>query len=92
MFWFSDNGFQKKGKVGRVFIFCFYFQSNMGRVFIFCFYFQRFKNWDFFLLLYRKKNRRRTVFLKKKKFKFTAKIKFSSVLVTPTTFDKRLND
>ena len=42
--WFSDNGFQKKGKVGRVFIFCFYFQSNMGRVFIFCFYFQRFKN------------------------------------------------
>jgi hypothetical protein len=28
------------GKVGRVFIFCFYFQSNMGRVFIFCFYFQ----------------------------------------------------
>ena len=44
MFWFSDNGFQKKGKVGRVFIFCFYFQSNMGRIFIFCFYFQRFKN------------------------------------------------
>ena len=44
MFWFSDNGFPKKGKVGRVFIFCFYFQSNMGRVFIFCFYFQRFKN------------------------------------------------
>ena len=44
MFWFSDNGFQKKGKVGRVFIFCFYFQSNMGRVFMFCFYFQRFKN------------------------------------------------
>ena len=46
MFWFSDNGFQKKGKVhvGRVFIFCFYFQSNMGRVFIFCFYFQLFKN------------------------------------------------
>ena len=44
MFWFSDNGFQKKGKIGRVFIFCFYFQSNMGRVFIFCFYFQRFKN------------------------------------------------
>jgi hypothetical protein len=42
MFWFSDNGFQKKGKVGRVFIFCFYFQSNMGRIFIFCFYFQRF--------------------------------------------------
>ena len=40
MFWFSDNGFKKKGKVGRVFIFCFYFQSNMGRVFIFCFYFQ----------------------------------------------------
>ena len=24
--------------------FCFYFQSNMGRVFIFCFYFQWFKN------------------------------------------------
>ena len=44
MFWFSDNGFQKKGKVGRVFMFCFYFQSNMGRVFIFCFYFQRVKN------------------------------------------------
>ena len=44
MFWFSDNGFQKKGKVVRVFIFCFYFHSNMGRVFIFCFYFQRFKN------------------------------------------------
>jgi hypothetical protein len=44
MFWFSDNGFQKKGKVGRVFIYFFYFQSNMGRVFIFCFYFQRFKN------------------------------------------------
>jgi hypothetical protein len=44
MFWFSDNGFQKKGKVGRVFIFCFYFQSNMGRCFIFCFYFQQFKN------------------------------------------------
>ena len=44
MFWFSDNGFKKKGKVGRVFIFCFYFQSNMGRVFIYCFYFQRFKN------------------------------------------------
>ena len=35
---------KKKGKVGRVFIFCFYFQSNMGRVFIFCFYFQWFKN------------------------------------------------
>ena len=35
---------KKKGKVGRVYIFCFYFQSNMGRVFIFCFYFQRFKN------------------------------------------------
>ena len=44
MFWFSDNGFKKKGKVGRVFIFCFYFQSNMGSVFIFCFYFQLFKN------------------------------------------------
>ena len=44
MFWFSDNGFKKKGKVGKVFIFFFYFQSNMGRVFIFCFYFQRFKN------------------------------------------------
>ena len=44
MFWFSDNGFKKKGKVGRVFIFCFYFQSNMERVFIFCFNFQRFKN------------------------------------------------
>jgi hypothetical protein len=23
MFWFSDNGFKKKGKVGRVFIFVF---------------------------------------------------------------------
>ena len=44
MFGFSDNGFQKKGKVGRVFIFCFHFQSNMGKVFIFCFYFQRFEN------------------------------------------------
>ena len=44
MLWFSDNGFQKKGKVDRVFIFCFYFQSNMGRVFIFCFYFQQIKN------------------------------------------------
>ena len=44
MFWFSDNGFKKKHKVGRVFIFCFYFQSNMGRIFIFCFYFQWFKN------------------------------------------------
>ena len=43
MFWFSDNGFKKKGKVGR-FFFIFYFQSNMGRVFIFCFYFQRVKN------------------------------------------------
>jgi hypothetical protein len=36
--------FKKKDKVGRVFIFCFYFQSNMGRIFIFCFYFQWFKN------------------------------------------------
>ena len=44
MFWFSDNGFKKKGKVVRVFIFCFYFQSNMERVFIFCFYFQQFKS------------------------------------------------
>jgi hypothetical protein len=45
MFWFSDNGFKKKGKVGsRVFIFCFYFQFNMVRVFIFCFYFQQFKS------------------------------------------------
>ena len=44
MFWFSDNGFKKKGKAGMVFIFYFYFQSNMGRVFIFCFYFQRVKN------------------------------------------------
>ena len=26
MFWFSDNGFHKKGKVGRIFIFWFYFQ------------------------------------------------------------------
>jgi hypothetical protein len=26
MFWFSENGFQKKGKEGRVFIFCSYFQ------------------------------------------------------------------
>ena len=32
----------KKGQ--GVFIFCFYFQSNMGRVFIFCFYFQQVKN------------------------------------------------
>ena len=44
MFWFSDNGFQKKGKVGMVFIYFFYFQSNMGRAFIFCFYYQRVKN------------------------------------------------
>ena len=40
----TDNGFQKKGKVGRNFIFCLYFQSNTGRVFIFCFYFQQFNN------------------------------------------------
>ena len=33
-----------KKRAIRVFIFCFYFQSNMGRVFIFCFYFQWFKN------------------------------------------------
>jgi hypothetical protein len=26
MFWFSDNGFKKKDKVGRVFIFCFHIQ------------------------------------------------------------------
>jgi hypothetical protein len=39
-----------------------------------------------------KKNRRRAVFLKKKKIEFTAKFKFSSVPVTRTSFDKRLND
>jgi hypothetical protein len=39
-----------------------------------------------------KKNRHRAVFLKKKKIKFTAKIKFSSMPVTRTTFDKHLND
>jgi hypothetical protein len=33
----------KKGQLGYLFC-CFYFQSNMGRVFIFCFYFQQFKN------------------------------------------------
>ena len=33
---------KKKGKQG--FYFIFYFQSNIGRVFIFCFYFQRFKS------------------------------------------------
>ena len=46
MFWFSDNGFQKRARqVGFfTFYFCFYFQSNMGRVFIFCFYFQQVKN------------------------------------------------
>ena len=43
MFWFSDNGFKKKGKVGRVFIFCFYFQSNMGRVLYFVFIFSSLK-------------------------------------------------
>ena len=36
--------FKKGAKVVRVFIFCFYFQSNMGRVFIFFFYFQQVKN------------------------------------------------
>jgi hypothetical protein len=45
-----------------------------------------------FLLPYRKKNRSRAVFLKKKKFKFTAKSKFSSVPLTWTSFEKRLND
>ena len=44
MFWFSDNGFKKKGKVGRVFICCFLFPIQHGTIFIFCFYFQRFKN------------------------------------------------
>jgi hypothetical protein len=43
-----------------------------------------------FLLPYR--NRRCAVFLKKKKFKFTAKFKLLSVLVSRTSFDKRLND
>jgi hypothetical protein len=32
------------------------------------------------------------IFLKKTKFKFTAKFKFSSVPVKQTSFDKRLND
>jgi hypothetical protein len=113
--------------------------ANMGRVFIFCFYFQRFKNiaqtssillfwqtnntivftlstgrivhgticlecnctlkltpqnfgrWDVFIAV-QNKNRRCAIFLKKTKFKFTAKFKFSSVPVTQTSFDKRLND
>jgi hypothetical protein len=38
------------------------------------------------------KKTHRAVFLKKKKFKFTAKFKFSSVPVTRTSFDKRLDD
>ena len=45
-----------------------------------------------FLLPYRKKYRRYAVFLKKKKFKFTAKFKFSIMPVTRTSFDKCLND
>jgi hypothetical protein len=52
---------------------------------------QNFGQWDVFIAV-QKKNRRRVVFLKKKKIKFTAKFKFSSVPVTRTSFDKRLND
>ena len=52
---------------------------------------QNFGQWDVFIAV-QKKNRRRVIFLKKKKIKFTAKFKFSSVPVTRTSFDKRLND
>ena len=45
-----------------------------------------------FLLPYRNKYRHHAVFLKKKKFKFTAKFKFSIMPVTRTSFDKHLND
>ena len=43
MFWFSDNGFQKKGKVGRVFCF-FLFPIQHGKGFYILVFFQRFKN------------------------------------------------
>jgi hypothetical protein len=52
---------------------------------------QNFGQWDVFFAI-QKKNRYRTVFLKKFFFKFTAKFKFSSVPMTRTSFDKRLND
>ena len=44
MIWFSDNGFQKNGKVGRVFMFLFLFSIQHGKGFLFCFYFQLFQN------------------------------------------------
>jgi hypothetical protein len=52
---------------------------------------QNFGRWDVFIAV-QKKNCCRSVFFKKKKFKFTAKFKFSSVPVTRMSFDKRLND
>jgi hypothetical protein len=53
---------------------------------------QNFGRWDVFIAV-QKKNRNRAVFLKKKKkIKFTTKFKFSSMPVTQTSFDKRLND
>jgi hypothetical protein len=45
-----------------------------------------------FLLPYRKKIVAAPYFCRKKKKKITAKFKFLSVLVTRTSFDKRLND
>jgi hypothetical protein len=45
-----------------------------------------------FLLANRKKIATVPYFWRKQKFKFTAKFKFSSVSVTWTSFDKRLND
>jgi hypothetical protein len=50
---------------------------------------QNFGRWDVFIAV-QKNNSRRTVFFKKKKFKFTTKFKFSSV--ERMSFDKRLND
>jgi hypothetical protein len=44
-----------------------------------------------FLMPYRKKSPPHHIF-EEKKFKFTSKFKFSSVPVTWTSFDKRLND
>jgi hypothetical protein len=53
---------------------------------------QNFGRWDVFIAV-QKKNRRHAVYFKKKNiFKLTAKFKFSSVPVTHTSFDKRLND
>jgi hypothetical protein len=39
MFWFSDNGFQKKGKVGWVFYFLFLFPIQHGKGFYILFLF-----------------------------------------------------